>query len=84
MVNCGRCGKPIHNPGEALCKSCKKTISSEHGKHIDKENKQRERTEQMYDSMSNPGGSDESDKYDVDFWGLGDKHRKYKKKGRRR
>ncbi|HHQ45411.1 MAG TPA: hypothetical protein ENN13_04660 [Candidatus Altiarchaeales archaeon] len=83
MRNCGRCGRPIYNPGDALCSNCKKVIKKDHARHIEKENKKQDILESMVDSMANRGKEEDDDKYDLDFWGLEKEHENYQKKGKK-
>ncbi|MBD3260128.1 MAG: hypothetical protein GF334_00330 [Candidatus Altiarchaeales archaeon] len=83
MKNCGRCGKPLYDPGIALCQGCKKLVSRSQSRYADRENRKRELQRDMFDAMSSSGEEDD-DKYSVDFWGLEDEQDKYYKKRKRR
>lgn len=83
-MNCGRCGRPIYQPGQPICQGCRKVLVSDHSKYAERENKKADLQTQMYDSMAGESNEDD-DKYDLDFWGLSEKDRDYKKRsGKRR
>lgn len=61
MKNCGRCGKPLFNPGEAVCASCRKMIGKGAAKHADRMNRRSEMEEILADTLTNPGNVDKDD-----------------------
>ncbi|MCX6695561.1 MAG: hypothetical protein NTU61_04635 [Candidatus Altiarchaeota archaeon] len=61
MKNCGRCGKPLYNPAEAVCYTCRKMISKGASKHVDRMNKRAEMDEILADTIENPGKIDKDD-----------------------
>ena len=62
---------------------CQRVMKSDRKRHYDKESRKQEYTEKMYDSMTSPGDEDD-DKYDVDFWGLGEEDMEYRRKKSRK
>jgi len=65
MNNCGRCGKPIFNPGEPVCDTCRKMISKGAAKHADRMNRRAEMDEILADTIENPGKIEKDNpKYD--------------------
>ncbi|MFH1054692.1 MAG: hypothetical protein V1744_01215 [Candidatus Altiarchaeota archaeon] len=59
MGNCGRCGKPMFNPGEAVCESCKKTISRGASKHADRMNRRMDEQAELFMNIAAPGGDED-------------------------
>jgi len=68
MRNCGRCGKPLYHPHLAICAGCMKMMNKTHSHQVERENRKRERLEEM---AANIGGSDDDhDASELDYWGL--------------
>jgi len=61
MRNCGRCGKPLFVPGQAICEGCRKMIVMGAAKHADRLNRHKEMEESLVDTLSNPGNVEKDD-----------------------
>ncbi len=61
MVNCGRCGRPIYEAGQPICKFCRKTMSKGNTKKAEKMNKNKDMEEDMVLSYTEAGEDAEED-----------------------
>ena len=60
-MNCGRCGRPIYEAGQPICKFCKKTMSKGASKKADRMNKKKDQEEEMFANISGPGEEETED-----------------------
>ena len=74
MVNCGRCGKPIHKPGVAVCDSCRRTISKDASRHANRMNWRKDQEEDLYLNIAYPGKEEEDLKDDLGYQHYVDTH----------
>jgi predicted amidophosphoribosyltransferase len=65
MANCGRCGKPIYKPGEAVCDSCRRTISRDASRHANRMNKYKDQEKDLFMNLAFPGKDEEDLKEDM-------------------
>jgi len=65
MANCGRCGKPVFKPGEAVCDSCRRTIGKDASRHADRMNRRMEQEADLLMNLAFPGGDEEDFKQDM-------------------
>lgn len=47
MVNCGRCGRPIYEAGQPICKFCKKTMKRGNTMKAERMNRKKDMEEGM-------------------------------------
>jgi len=61
MVNCGRCGRPIYEAGQPICKFCRKTMVKGANKKADRMNRRKDMEEDLVAAYSGAGEDGEED-----------------------